>query len=91
MVFVMDTSGSMHGAKMEQARKALKFCLSNLSPSDRFGLLNFATTVNKFADELKPASTRSSTRPRWVDQLTAPAAPTSTTPWSPPWRLRSAD
>ena len=30
MVLVLDTSGSMRGAKMEQARKALKYCLDNL-------------------------------------------------------------
>ena len=32
MVLVLDTSGSMHGVKMEQARKALKYCLENLKP-----------------------------------------------------------
>ena len=30
MVLVLDTSGSMRGVKMEQARKALKYCLENL-------------------------------------------------------------
>src|SRR5262249_8628119 len=47
MVLVLDTSGSMRGPKMEQAKKALKYCLENLGPKDRFGLMNFATTVNK--------------------------------------------
>ena len=32
MVLVLDTSGSMRGAKMDQASKALKYCLDNLSP-----------------------------------------------------------
>ena len=32
MVLVLDTSGSMRGVKMEQARKALKYCLKNLGP-----------------------------------------------------------
>ena len=50
MVFVLDTSGSMAGPKMEQAKKALKFCLSRLGTNDRFALMNFATTVNKYAD-----------------------------------------
>ena len=48
MVLVLDTSGSMRGVKMEQARKALKYCLDNLGPKDRFALINFATTVNKY-------------------------------------------
>ena len=34
--------------KMEQARNALKFCLEISNPNDRFGMMNFATTVNKY-------------------------------------------
>ena len=41
--FVLDTSGSMAGAKLEQAKKALRFCLANLNPDDRFELIRFAT------------------------------------------------
>ena len=32
MVFVLDTSGSMRGKRMTQARNALKYCLENLTP-----------------------------------------------------------
>ena len=56
MVLVLDTSGSMRGVKMEQARKALKYCLDNLGPKDRFALINFATTVNKYRDDLLDAT-----------------------------------
>src|SRR5437870_2132536 len=42
MVLVLDTSGSMRGPKMDQARRALKYCLSNLNPTDRSGVMNFA-------------------------------------------------
>ncbi len=56
MVLVLDTSGSMRGVKMEQARKALKYCLENLGPKDRFALINFATTVNKYRPGLLDAS-----------------------------------
>ena len=56
MVLVLDTSGSMRGAKMEQARKALKYCLDNLGKNDRFGLINFATTVNRYEEKLLPAN-----------------------------------
>ena len=48
MVLVLDTSGSMRGVKMEQARKAMKYCLQNLGPKDRFACINFATTVNRY-------------------------------------------
>jgi Ca-activated chloride channel family protein len=73
MVFVLDTSGSMTGAKMEQARKALHFCLDQLSPQDRFAVVGFATTVNKFADALVPASSKEQMRQarKWVDELEA--------------------
>ncbi len=73
MVFVLDTSGSMAGAKMEQARKALHFCLNQLAPRDRFAVVGFATTVNKFADALVPASDKEQLRQagKWVDELEA--------------------
>ncbi|HEV8059707.1 MAG TPA: VIT domain-containing protein [Gemmataceae bacterium] len=72
MVFVLDTSGSMQGAKMDQARRALKFCLKNLGPKDRFGLLHFATTVDKYRDGLEESSAdRTAEACRWVDGLDA--------------------
>ncbi len=49
--FVLDTSGSMAGAKLEQAKKALRFCLANLNPGDRFQLIRFSTE----AEPLFPA------------------------------------
>src|SRR5207302_10733993 len=56
MILVLDTSGSMRGPKMDQARNAMKYCLKNLTSKDRFALLNFATTVNKYRDKLSDAS-----------------------------------
>ena len=58
IVFVLDSSGSMmHENKMEQAKKALRHCLGELSPQDRFGLIHFATTVNHYRDQLTDAKT----------------------------------
>ena len=57
MVLVLDTSGSMRGVKMEQARKALKYCLDNLDAQRPLRLINFATTVNKYRDKLLDADT----------------------------------
>jgi Ca-activated chloride channel family protein len=72
MVFVLDTSGSMSGAKMQQARNALKFCLDRLGSRDRFAVLNFATTVGQFADGLSPVDKGHLARARkWVDDLEA--------------------
>jgi Ca-activated chloride channel family protein len=72
MVMVLDTSGSMRGVKMDQAKKALKYCLSNLGEQDRFALINFATTVNKYRDGLVEASKEQLDQGnRWVDRLEA--------------------
>jgi Ca-activated chloride channel family protein len=72
MVLVLDTSGSMRGVKMDQARKALKYCLDGLGKDDRFALINFATTVNKYRDGLLAASADQLAQARkWVDNLEA--------------------
>lgn len=72
MVFVLDTSGSMRGKRIVQARGALKYCLANLNENDRFAVLNFATTVNKYAEQLQPAKKDNVEAARkWVDTLEA--------------------
>jgi len=72
MVLVLDTSGSMRGTKMDQARRALKYCLDNLGRNDRFSLINFATTVNSYTDHLLPSSRdQIEQAKKWVDQLEA--------------------
>ena len=51
VVFCVDTSGSMlKGAKMEQARKALEYCVSTLRPGDRFNIVDFSTAARSFQD-----------------------------------------
>jgi Ca-activated chloride channel homolog len=59
VMFVLDTSGSMAGAKLEQAKKALAFCVENLNDSDRFEVLRFATEVEPLFDKLVEASKES--------------------------------
>ncbi len=72
MVLVLDTSGSMRGPKMDQARRALKYCLDNLAKEDRFALINFATTVNKYRDSLSDAAAdRVADAKKWVEALEA--------------------
>jgi len=41
-VFVVDTSGSMEGASIQQARRALLLALERLRPGDRFNVIRFA-------------------------------------------------
>jgi Ca-activated chloride channel family protein len=45
VVFVLDSSGSMAGGKLEQAKKALKFCIENLDDRDRYEIVRFSTEV----------------------------------------------
>lgn len=54
--FVYDTSGSMAGDKIVQARRAMNFCLSSLRPEDRFNLIAFSTEARPFKDTLVPAT-----------------------------------
>lgn len=72
VVLVLDTSGSMQGAKIDQARRALRYVLDNLGPQDRFGVIHFATTVNRYRDGLTEASPEQlGLARRWVDGLSA--------------------
>lgn len=53
VVFCVDTSGSMlKGEKMEQAKSALKYCLEQLRPGDRFNIVDFSTTAKNFKENL---------------------------------------
>lgn len=54
--FVIDTSGSMSGKKIEQARAALRFCLEHLNEHDRFNVVAFSTEARPYRTSLIPAS-----------------------------------
>lgn len=56
LVFVLDTSGSMAGKKLEQAKKALLFCVENLNDHDRFEVIRFATDTEPLFNGLSEAS-----------------------------------
>ncbi len=56
VLFVFDTSGSMSGEKIEQARHALRYCMNSLDRDDRFGIVQFATRETLFQKELVAAS-----------------------------------
>lgn len=42
LIFVLDTSGSMSGEKIVQAKEALNFILRSLNPDDRFAVVAFS-------------------------------------------------
>jgi Ca-activated chloride channel homolog len=55
VVFVVDTSGSMAGAKLQQAKKALQFCVENLNTDDRFEIVRFSTEAESLFGKLSEA------------------------------------
>ncbi len=70
--FVFDTSGSMAGEKIAQAKRALRHCLSSLREEDRFNIISFATEVRPFREGLVPASRENVNAARAeVDKLVA--------------------
>lgn len=56
VVFALDTSGSMTGKKLDQAKKALQFCVENLNDNDRFEIVRFSTEVEPLFDKLVEAN-----------------------------------
>lgn len=48
VTFIIDTSGSMEGASMDQAKAALRLALDRLQPSDRFQILRFSSDYSQF-------------------------------------------
>jgi len=58
VILVLDTSGSMEGAKLEQAKEALQFVLDHLHEGDRFNIVAFNTSIRTYAAQLRPASER---------------------------------
>jgi len=55
IVFVVDTSGSMAGPKLQQAKKALEFCVENLNNEDRFEIVRFSTEAEPLFGKLVDA------------------------------------
>ena len=56
IIFILDSSGSMSGDKIRQAKDALIFCLNNLNPQDSFNIIDFDDRVRNFKNELIPAN-----------------------------------
>ena len=52
VIFVVDTSGSMAGDKIDQSKNALNFCVNSLNPGDRFNIIAFSTEARPFKDSV---------------------------------------
>ena len=49
IIFVVDSSGSMSGTPLTQVKEAMTYALYQLGPQDRFQILRFSNTVERFA------------------------------------------
>jgi Ca-activated chloride channel family protein len=56
VVFVVDTSGSMQGEKIEETKRAIEYVLNSLNQGDRFGIIQFNTDVDYFKSRLLAAT-----------------------------------
>ncbi|MDF0752624.1 marine proteobacterial sortase target protein [Marinobacter sp. 71-i] len=64
LVFVIDTSGSMAGESIRQARQALLRGLDTLGPDDRFNVIQFNSQTHALFMESVPASANNIARAR---------------------------
>ncbi len=72
IVFVLDTSGSMQDEKIEQARKALIFCVNSLNKQDRFNIIEFSTEVKPYENKLIDASPENISKAKeYIDKIEA--------------------
>lgn len=54
-IFIIDSSGSMTGPSMEQAREALLLALDDLRPGDTFNIIDFDSTAQALFSTSRPA------------------------------------
>jgi Ca-activated chloride channel family protein len=72
VVYVIDTSGSMQGLSIQQAKQALLLAVERLRPADRFNVIQFNSVTSTLWSDTRPASVDSRTGARaWIERLSA--------------------
>jgi Ca-activated chloride channel family protein len=72
LIFVVDTSGSMHGASIAQAKRALAGALDGLAADDRFNIIEFNSTTRALYHQSVAADAANIAHARnFVDRLEA--------------------
>ncbi len=72
LTVVVDTSGSMLGTRMDQAKAALVYFLEHLDPRDRFRIIRFSTDVDASFETLADANEENLRKAKaWVGSLEA--------------------
>ncbi|MGC9468590.1 MAG: VIT domain-containing protein [Anaerolineae bacterium] len=70
LIFVLDTSGSMDGEKLAQAKTGLAYILDHLNTLDRFNVIAFSTAVRSYTRDLVSAEEVEDAI-AWVEKLEA--------------------
>ena len=69
-VFIIDTSGSMGGASIREAKAALDLALARLDPGDSFNVIEFNSVTRVLFPASKPATPGNvETAREWVSEL----------------------
>ncbi len=72
ITFVLDVSGSMAGKKLDQAKRALRFCVANLNAGDWFDIVRFSTEAEALFGELTAVDDASRKKAeKFIDNLKA--------------------
>jgi len=71
-IYVIDTSGSMSGTSIAQAREALELAIDGLAPGDRFNIIEFNSYARALFKDARPATRENRAEARgWVKGLRA--------------------
>ncbi len=71
-IFVIDTSGSMYGPSIDQARRSLVFALDRMHPEDRFNVIEFNSVMRRLYGESRRALSETVREAKeWVGKLHA--------------------
>jgi len=55
-IFIVDTSGSMHGVSMSQAKRAVNLAIKSLTPGDLFNVIEFDSYTNALFPQSRRAN-----------------------------------
>ena len=72
ITFIIDTSGSMGGESIRQARQSLAMAVQRLSPADRFNVIEFNSVTNAlFTHPVDATPSNVARATNWVERLEA--------------------
>jgi Ca-activated chloride channel homolog len=72
VIFIIDTSGSMEGPSIQQARAALQMGVARLAPTDRFNVIRFSNDASELFTGSRPATAENQRLARsFIDSLQA--------------------